>query len=106
MKIDGETTIDVIDLANPNASTLIDQACRQTGFLVVTNHDVDQTVINTAWAPATAFFHFAVADKMAVAMPYPGYPYGYAPLQGERLAASLGDDTPPDLKETFSMGPI
>ena len=27
-------------------------------------------------------------------------------MQGERLAASLGDDTPPDLKETFSMGPI
>ena len=39
-------------------------------------------------------------------MPYPGYPYGYAPLQGERLAASLGTETPPDLKETFSMGPI
>jgi isopenicillin N synthase-like dioxygenase len=43
---------------------------------------------------------------MTVAMPYPGYPYGYAPMQGERLAASLGAHTPPDLKETFSMGPI
>ena len=106
MTTDGDTTIRVIDLGDPNASTLIDRACRHTGFLVVTNHDVDQTVIDTAWAAATRFFDLAEADKMAVAMPYPGYPYGYAPLQGERLAASLGDDTPPDLKETFSMGPI
>ena len=58
------------------------------------------------WDAATRFFDLPLADKMAVAMPYPGYPYGYAPMQGERLAASLGDDTPPDLKETFSMGPI
>jgi isopenicillin N synthase-like dioxygenase len=42
---------------------------------------------------------------MAVAMPYPGYPYGYAPLASERLAASLGEATPPDLKESYSMGP-
>ena len=104
--MDGDTTIRVIDLADPNASALIDRACRHTGFLVVTNHDVDQAVIDTAWAATRRFFDLAEADKMAVAMPYPGYPYGYAPLQGERLAASLGDDTPPDLKETFSMGPI
>jgi isopenicillin N synthase-like dioxygenase len=103
---DGETTIRVIDLADPDASSLIDAACRDTGFLVVTNHGVDQMVIDAAWAVASRFFDLPVADKMAVAMPYAGYPYGYAPVQGERLAASLGDDTPPDLKETFSMGPI
>jgi isopenicillin N synthase-like dioxygenase len=96
----------MIDLTHPDASTLIDTACRHTGFLVVTNHGVDQLVIDTAWAAATRFFDLPVVDKMAVAMPYPGYPYGYAPVQGERLAASLGEDTPPDLKETFSMGPI
>jgi isopenicillin N synthase-like dioxygenase len=99
-------TIPVIDLGDRAASALIAQACRDTGFLVVTNHGVDQVVIDTAWAAATKFFDLAVDDKMAVAMPYPGYPYGYAPMQGERLAASLGDDTPPDLKETFSMGPL
>ena len=39
-------------------------------------------------------------------MPYAGYPYGYAPLQAEALALSRGNQTPPDLKETFSIGPI
>ena len=104
--IDRDLAIPVIDLHDPQATTLIARACEHTGFLVVTNHGVDQKVIDTAWAAATQFFDLAVADKMAVAMPYAGYPYGYAPMQGERLAASLGADTPPDLKETFSMGPI
>jgi isopenicillin N synthase-like dioxygenase len=99
-------TIPVIDLGDQHAATLIGSACQDTGFLVVTNHGVDQMLIDNAWAAATRFFDLAMPDKMAVAMPYPGYPYGYAPMQGERLAASLGDDSPPDLKETFSMGPI
>ena len=98
--------IPVIDLADQHAATLIAQACENTGFLVVTNHGVDQVLIDAASAAATRFFDLSTADKMAVAMPYPGYPYGYAPMRGERLAASQGDVTPPDLKETFSMGPI
>ena len=104
--IDGEMSIPVIDLQNQHAAIQIARACEDTGFLVVINHGVDQAVIDAGWHAATRFFDLPLADKMAVAMPYPGYPYGYAPMQGERLAASLGDDTPPDLKETFSMGPI
>ena len=106
MTTDAEVTIPVIDLADQHAVTRIARACENTGFLVVTNHGVDEVVINTAWAAATRFFDLPTVDRMAVAMPYPGYPYGYAPMRGERLAASVGDETPPDLKETFSMGPI
>ncbi len=99
-------TIPLIDLGDRQAASLVARACEDTGFLVVTNHGVDHVVLDAGWAAAKRFFDLPVADKMAVAMPYPGYPYGYAPMLGERLAASLGDDTPPDLKETFSMGPI
>ena len=106
MTTDRQLTIPVIDLHDPRATTQIARACEFTGFLVVTNHDVDQRVIDTAWTAATKFFDLPAADKMAVAMRYAGYPYGYAPVQGERLAAVGGYDTPPDLKETFSMGPI
>ena len=38
--------------------------------------------------------------------PVVGYPYGYAPLAHETLALSLGDATPPDLKEAFAIGPL
>lgn len=106
MTIDRALAIPVIDLQHPQAATSIARACEHTGFLVVTNHGVDRRVLDAAWAAATRFFDLPASAKMEVAMPYPGYPYGYAPLQGERLAASLGAETPPDLKETFSMGPI
>jgi len=39
-------------------------------------------------------------------MPYEGYPYGYSPLQSETLAKSLGAETPPDIKESFNVGPL
>jgi isopenicillin N synthase-like dioxygenase len=39
-------------------------------------------------------------------MPYAGYPYGYAPVAYEALSYSLGDVTPPDLKESFAIGPV
>jgi isopenicillin N synthase-like dioxygenase len=39
-------------------------------------------------------------------MPYPGYPYGYSPLAGETLAASLGNTAPPDRKQSFAIGPV
>lgn len=106
MQVNRDQTIAVIDLDGSDVVSRIADACARTGFLVVTNHGVDQDVIAAAWSAATRFFDLATADKMAVAMPYPGYPYGYAPFRGERLAASLGAETPPDLKETFSMGPV
>jgi hypothetical protein len=53
-----------------------------------------------------AFFDLRVEEKQTVAMPEAGYPYGCAPFAFERLASSLGDVTPPDLKETYSVGPV
>jgi isopenicillin N synthase-like dioxygenase len=47
-----------------------------------------------------------VEKKIGVKMPYVGYPYGYSPLQAEALAKSLGEDTPADIKESFSIGPL
>ncbi|HEY7625856.1 MAG TPA: 2-oxoglutarate and iron-dependent oxygenase domain-containing protein [Ilumatobacteraceae bacterium] len=103
--VHGADAVPVIDLHDHDAATRIAAACERSGFLVITNHDVDDDVVGRAWEVATKFFDLPLEHKMSVAMPYPGYPYGYAPLQGERLAASLGAETPPDLKETFSMGP-
>ena len=57
-------------------------------------------------AVALMFFDLPVADRLAVAMPEPGYPYGYNPMRAETLNRSIGGLTPPDLKETFNVGPI
>ncbi|MBZ9937110.1 isopenicillin N synthase family oxygenase [Mesorhizobium sp. BR1-1-16] len=103
------SAIPLIDLADPSGkhavAAAIGQTCADTGFFLVTGHGADSEAIERGWNAARAFFDRPLADKLAAAMPYPGYPYGYSPVKGETLAASLGDVRPADLKETFSLGP-
>jgi isopenicillin N synthase-like dioxygenase len=84
----------------------LDQICRETGFLVLDGHGVDPAVIAAVWAAALAFFAQDSATKHAVSPPYQGYPYGYLGPDTEALARSKGEDTPPDLKESFNGGPL
>jgi len=84
----------------------VDEVCRRTGFLAVSGHGVPQEVIAHAWQAGRDFFDLRREEKLRVKMLYEGYPYGYSPLQAEALAQSLGDETPPDLKESFNIGPL
>jgi isopenicillin N synthase-like dioxygenase len=84
----------------------VDRACSEVGFFSVVGHGVDDQVIAEAYAEAMSFFDLPMPERMAVAMPEPGYPYGYNPFSAEALNRSIGGDAPPDLKETFNVGPI
>jgi isopenicillin N synthase-like dioxygenase len=84
----------------------LDEACRQVGFFTIIGHGVDPAVVDRARREALAFFDLPLADRLTAAAPAPDAPYGYAPFAGETLARSLGDAPPPDLKETFNVGPI
>jgi isopenicillin N synthase-like dioxygenase len=84
----------------------VDRACSEVGFFSVVGHGVDDQVIAEAYGEAMSFFDLPMPDRMAVAMPEPGYPYGYNPFSAEALNRSIGGDAPPDLKETFNVGPI
>lgn len=83
----------------------VDEICRRTGFLAVRNHGVPQPVIGSVWEKARAFFDLPLEEKRRAAAPRPGYPYGYLGPELEALAKSRGQDTPPDLKESFNGGP-
>jgi isopenicillin N synthase-like dioxygenase len=83
----------------------IDVACRDIGFFQIVEHGLDPLVESRAWDMAHELFALPEPDKLACVIP-PGAAYGYGPFLVERLAASLGADTPPDLKETFSIGPF
>lgn len=103
--------VPVIDLApaaageKASVAAAVAEACGRVGFLVVTGHGVPAGVVDRGWAAARAFFNLPETAKRGVVMPRPGYPYGYSPVAGESLAQSLGDRRPPDLKESFSIGP-
>lgn len=84
----------------------IDAVCAGSGFLVLRGHGVPAGVIRDVWQAAAGFFAQGAEAKQQVAAPYAGYPYGYLGPDKEALARSRGDDTPPDLKESFNGGPL
>ena len=84
----------------------VDRICRETGFLAVSGHGVPQAVIEAAWERAHAFFDLPAEEKLRARAPYAGYPYGYLGPELEALSKSRGEDTPPDLKESFNGGPL
>ncbi len=83
----------------------IADACEHVGFFAISGHGVPQLVIDGVWNATRRFFDQPDALKRTAVMPYPGYPYGWSPMEGESLSQSVGDTAPPDLKETFSFGP-
>ena len=99
--------VPTVDLRGPapDVAAEIDRAAHEIGFFQVIGHGVDPSVLDRAWRAAEAFFDLPLEAKLAVRIPE-GDAYGYAPFQAERLAASLGEVTPPDLKETYSVGPF
>ena len=96
-------TLDVSG-ARRSAARQIDEACRDVGFFQIVGHELDEELEAAAWEAARGFFRLPLADRLALSI-RPDGAYGYGSFEIERLAASLGVVTPPDLKETFSIGP-
>jgi isopenicillin N synthase-like dioxygenase len=84
----------------------VDTICRNIGFLIIENHGVPNDVIDNAWSVTRAFFDLPLKEKLRSRSPDPACPRGYFPMAAESLAKSLGMDTPPDIKESFGIGPL
>ena len=93
----------------------IDEACTDIGFFAIVNHGVDENHIENAWTRTREFFDLSSEVKSSISPSMTqDYPYGYIPLGGEKLAAGRDAElqseeknksAPPDLNESFSMGP-
>src|SRR5947209_7141155 len=84
----------------------VGQACRDIGFLVVTGHGVPNELITKTYETAKAFFDLPLAEKAKSDRPAVDQVRGYSAVGGEGLSYSLDEPTPPDLKESLSVGPI
>ncbi|MCU0906189.1 MAG: isopenicillin N synthase family oxygenase [Rhodobacteraceae bacterium] len=104
--------IPVIDIAPfrqglPGAAATLEalrQAAEGTGFFLVTGHGVDEARTRTLYDAARAFFDLPGRAVDTAAPPRPGG-VGYAPLRAEALAATRGEASPGDLKQSLNYGP-
>lgn len=79
----------------------IDAACRQTGFFLITDHDVPEVTTHGMLDSAKTFFEQNLSRKMETPMSKT-YPYGYSGYAQETLSS----DGILDLKESFCIGPM
>ncbi len=84
----------------------IDASLKALGFFVIADHGVAPVLIDDTVAAANRFFDLPTDEKTAIRSQVQGSPRGYLPMGLETLAYSLGQKTPPDIKEGFGMGPL
>lgn len=82
-----------------------DRICRDIGFLSIVGHGVPDEVTQAVYHSSKEFFRGPTGSKIRVAQPQANVIRGYIGMGKAALGATMGEETPPDLKETFSIGP-
>jgi isopenicillin N synthase-like dioxygenase len=83
----------------------IARACEEIGFFTIVGHGIDPELIGAATGAARQFFALPSAEKMPARSADATISRGYRGIGNEGLAATRADQTPPDLKEVFHLGP-
>eukprot|EP00927_Polykrikos_kofoidii_P078468 TRINITY_DN75289_c0_g1_i1.p1 TRINITY_DN75289_c0_g1~~TRINITY_DN75289_c0_g1_i1.p1 ORF type:complete len:380 (-),score=86.19 TRINITY_DN75289_c0_g1_i1:87-1226(-) len=91
------------DAGRDAVTAKVDRACEEFGFLVVTGHGIDPTLLKNCVNESKAFFAQPEEEKHKVAAN--GRAYGFFPLSSEALGYNADVAKRPDLREAFSMGP-
>ncbi len=82
------------------------EACERIGFLVVSGHGIEPGVFERAFERSRAFFDRPRADKDRCHPRGPSRQRGFHGFATRGLAYTLGQETPPDLRETYFLGPV
>src|SRR5262245_55068364 len=82
----------------------IDEACRTIGFLVISGHGVAPDIVERAAAVTRAFYDLPLEAKRAYAPKPPDFSRGYYGIETSVLAATIGEESLPDYRETFTFG--
>lgn len=107
-KAAGVPLVDLSDswAAPERAAAAIRRACETIGFFAITGHGVPDATIAEARREALAFFARPAEEKLRTPQPPERISRGYSWVGSRGLAFSLGRETPPDLQESFAMGPV
>ena len=80
----------------------VDASLQQAGFILVTGHGIDPALAAAVRAASRRFFAEPVAVKQRYAVPVGGH--GWIGPGAEANGHAEGTETPPDLKESYSLG--
>jgi isopenicillin N synthase-like dioxygenase len=80
----------------------VDAGLQRAGFIVVTGHGVDQGLAAAVRAASREFFALPDEVKRRYSVPVGGH--GWIGPGAEANGYAEGTETPPDLKESFSLG--
>ena len=85
----------------------VNRACERIGFFLISGHGVDPALCERARDASRTFFDLPPEEKLAIRQRQDDKANrGYEPLGTEHLSATIGVETPPDLKESLSFGPL
>src|SRR5215470_8637796 len=106
-------SIKVIDLApfcngidKTSVVRAVSHACETIGFLIVGGHGVPQATIDALVDVSGRFFALPLAEKEQTISPDPQIRRGYSRVESLSLAKAMGVNTPPDLREAYSINRV
>lgn len=109
-----DPAVPVIDLEPFRAGTAagktavaraLDTACLDTGFFTVVGHGIPETLTGQVRALSAAFFGLPFEQKEQ-SLPPKRAPRGYSPPGSRSLSYTKSVEAPPDLQESFAIGPL
>jgi isopenicillin N synthase-like dioxygenase len=84
----------------------IARACEEVGFFGIVGHGVHEQNIAAIYREGRAFFALPREEKMEIARPAPAVSRGYNSLADQSLGNTVASGVPPDLQESFAIGPL
>src|SRR5437762_101374 len=92
--------------ARRDIAAQVAQTCERTGFLIISGHRFPADLLARATRELLAFFDLPPETKNRWHPSGPAKQRGYHGFATRGLAYTLGQQTPPDLRETVFLGPV
>jgi isopenicillin N synthase-like dioxygenase len=109
-----DSTVPVIDLepfrqgtpvGKAHVARALDQACLNTGFFSVVGHGIPESLTQDTRRLTADFFALPLDEKNR-SIPAARAPRGYSPPGTRSLSYTKSVAAPPDLQESFAIGPL
>jgi isopenicillin N synthase-like dioxygenase len=84
----------------------ISDTCERIGFFLISGHGVSDDLLKATYDSGRRFFDLSKEEKLLVKRDRPEVSRGYNSLADQSLSRSIGIIAPPDLQESFNIGPI